>query len=234
MSLRYRLNSYLKDRAGAARDRARATRESLTHDFGDRAHYQFIRYALYVKLEEWIKARFPASGPAPRVVEFGGSNGIIPTFFPRAEYEVAPNYPEVDVQDLRGYPDATYDVAILDEVLEHVEDPIRSVAEMLRVLKPGGVCICNTPFLVQIHQSPVDYWRFTDLGLRTLFRGFGDVEVHGWGNRFTIATTARFGWLPASGTKKILRVALWNEPDWPIMYMTIATKAGGGGGAVAP
>ncbi len=40
--------------------------------------------------------------------------------------------------------DASYDVVLLLDFLEHVEDPRRAVAEALRVLKPGGVIVIHT------------------------------------------------------------------------------------------
>lgn len=50
------------------------------------------------------------------------------------------------VGDLRAVPLRTgvADVAILADVLEHVEEPRRAVAEAARVLKPGGMLYVNT------------------------------------------------------------------------------------------
>jgi SAM-dependent methyltransferase len=36
-------------------------------------------------------------------------------------------------------------------VIEHLEFPERAVAEMYRVLKPGGLALLNTPFLQAFH-----------------------------------------------------------------------------------
>ena len=43
------------------------------------------------------------------------------------------------------YPDASFDVAIADNVLEHLEDPAATFAEIHRVLKPGGRFLFKTP-----------------------------------------------------------------------------------------
>jgi 2-polyprenyl-6-hydroxyphenyl methylase/3-demethylubiquinone-9 3-methyltransferase len=42
------------------------------------------------------------------------------------------------------FPDAAFDVVVAGEVLEHVEDLDRVVAEALRVLRPGGTVVCDT------------------------------------------------------------------------------------------
>lgn len=215
---------YALTRLSDARDRARAVLASLRFDPGELRQAQFIRYALYQRLREQLSARFPGDALAPRVLELGGSNGSIATMLPQAVYEVAPNWPEVDVQDLSRYPSDHYDAVVIDNVLEHVPQPARAVAEIHRVLRAGGTCICLTPFLIRVHAYPGDYWRFTAEGLRELFKGYGAVEVEGWGNRFTLETILRHGWLSARNTKRLLRVALWNDPDWPIEYLTLATK----------
>jgi 2-polyprenyl-6-hydroxyphenyl methylase/3-demethylubiquinone-9 3-methyltransferase len=42
------------------------------------------------------------------------------------------------------FADAAFDVVVAGEVLEHVEDLDRVVAEALRVLRPGGTFVCDT------------------------------------------------------------------------------------------
>jgi SAM-dependent methyltransferase len=43
------------------------------------------------------------------------------------------------------FPDATFDVVITSEVLEHVQDDVAAIAEMVRVLKPGGRFAATVP-----------------------------------------------------------------------------------------
>jgi SAM-dependent methyltransferase len=43
------------------------------------------------------------------------------------------------------FPDATFDVVITSEVLEHIQDDVSALAEMVRVLKPGGRFAATVP-----------------------------------------------------------------------------------------
>jgi SAM-dependent methyltransferase len=43
------------------------------------------------------------------------------------------------------YPDNTFDKIILSEVLEHIEDDVTGLREILRVLKPGGMVAITVP-----------------------------------------------------------------------------------------
>lgn len=71
-------------------------------------------------------------------------------------------------------------VAALVEVLEHLPDPARAMAECYRVLQPGGMVIITTPQYWHVHKHPGDYYRFTDDGLRMLCRRVGFEVVDCW------------------------------------------------------
>ena len=66
-----------------------------------------------------------------------------------------------------------------DAVLEHVRDPARVMAEIARVLAPGGYAHLVTPFCHPFHEYPKDYRRFTPDGLRRLAGGL-EVVAEGW------------------------------------------------------
>ena len=55
-------------------------------------------------------------------------------------------------------------------VLEHVRDPHLAVLEICRVLKPGGRCYFEVPFMQTFHASPGDFCRWTAAGLQHVLR----------------------------------------------------------------
>jgi SAM-dependent methyltransferase len=62
-------------------------------------------------------------------------------------------------------------------LLEHVPDPRRVVAEMFRVLKPGGEAQVVVPFCHPYHAYPADYSRFSRERLAGMFADFAKVEI---------------------------------------------------------
>ena len=75
--------------------------------------------------------------------------------------------------------DASFDALLCNQVLEHVFNPNEFVAEMHRVLKPGGRLVLTVPFVWDEHEQPLDYARYSSFGLRALFEenGFA-IERH--------------------------------------------------------
>ena len=62
-------------------------------------------------------------------------------------------------------PDASFDVILATEVLEHVNDAEKAMSEIFRLLRPGGHVIATVPYLYPTHEAPHDYRRFTHYGL---------------------------------------------------------------------
>ncbi len=108
-----------------------------------------------------------------------------------------------DIQQMPEIPDHAAGSVVCLEVLEHVEDPARAVAEIFRILRPGGVCVVAVPFLAAYHGKRTvperrvfdkfafrsndnshtgygDFWRFTHEGLGLLFSNAGFNQVDVW------------------------------------------------------
>ena len=87
------------------------------------------------------------------------------------------------------FPDGCADLVLLQGVLEHVEDAAGTLAEAIRVLKPGGLFYTEMPFMQPYHESPIDLRRSTKSGLATLCQPLIEIEsgIH-------IGPAATFAW----------------------------------------
>jgi SAM-dependent methyltransferase len=75
---------------------------------------------------------------------------------------------EVDLNGPLPFATGEFDTIILSDVLEHIGSPEHLFVEMARILAPRGRILMNVPFLYWIHESPNDYYRFTEFALRRL------------------------------------------------------------------
>lgn len=66
------------------------------------------------------------------------------------------------------FDDNSFDACVSFEVFEHVFEPEIVLAELRRVLKPGGALVITTPFVYGEHEVPFDFARYTSYGLRHL------------------------------------------------------------------
>ena len=71
------------------------------------------------------------------------------------------------------FSDACADAVVCLEVIEHVDDPVRLVSEISRVLRPGGRLFLSVPFLYPIHDAPYDFQRYTRHGIKNLVNQSG-------------------------------------------------------------
>jgi SAM-dependent methyltransferase len=79
-----------------------------------------------------------------------------------------------------------FDYIVCTEVLEHTLQPFAAVKEIERLLKSGGFVFVSAPFNFRIHGPLPDCWRFTEHGLKALFKDFEIVELN------TLETKDRF------------------------------------------
>ncbi|HPA25369.1 MAG TPA: methyltransferase domain-containing protein [bacterium] len=102
----------------------------------------------------------------------------------KVDYKIldpVPDYNPDIVGDIHNLPfeDSSVDAIVCLAVLEHVENPIKAVSEIKRVLKPGGFCLVTVPFLYYYHAEKgyyKDYWRFTEDAVEFIFKDFSNIE----------------------------------------------------------
>jgi len=81
-----------------------------------------------------------------------------------------------DAMDL-PFPDGSVDCLVNLAMLEHVPYPEAVIAEMQRVLKPGGEIFCYVPFCQPLHAAPYDFTRWTQDGVKGMFADFQVTET---------------------------------------------------------
>lgn len=126
------------------------------------------------------------SSPVRNLLDVGGKGKPYACFFAgrvanHYVLDVAPAYSVDVVGDARIMPfsDASMDVVLITQVLEHIPDPIAVIGEIRRVLKPGGTLLLSVPSIFPQHGSPGDYWRYMPQGLEWILRDFHNVKVEG-------------------------------------------------------
>ncbi len=66
--------------------------------------------------------------------------------------------------------DACFDSILCTEVLEHIPQPMTALLEMARVARPGAFLLLTVPLSEQLHEEPLDFYRFTKHGLLYILR----------------------------------------------------------------
>lgn len=140
-----------------------------------------------------------------KILDVGcGTKPYFPFFKEKAEMYIgvdvdsALNADVVCVSENLPFANETFDVIVCTQVLEHVNDPKRVIAEMHRVLKGSGLIILSTHGVWNKHARQ-DYWRWTDIGLKKMFSIFKDVEVRNNGGAilcFFQILNLYIAWLP--------------------------------------
>ncbi len=98
-------------------------------------------------------------GPDRDLLDLGAGAGIVPEMNfkgqarrvcgvdPDPRVAVNPNLDDgrEGIGESIPYADASFDVVVSDNVLEHLDDPVSVFREVQRVLRPGGVILAKTP-----------------------------------------------------------------------------------------
>ncbi len=71
------------------------------------------------------------------------------------------------------YLSESFDAVLCNQVLEHVFNPDEFLAEINRVLKPGGKLLLTVPFVWDEHEQPYDFARYSSFGLKALLEKSG-------------------------------------------------------------
>lgn len=129
-------------------------------------------------LDRWVaEAGRVGTDKSFRVLDAGAGTAPYRKHFQHVTYETA-DFGEVDKEyshldytcRLEQLPmaDETYDLVLCSQVLEHISEPLAVLREIRRVLKPCGQAWLSAPLFYQEHESPYDYYRYTQFAWRHL------------------------------------------------------------------
>ncbi len=129
------------------------------------------------------------------------------------------------------YGDGSFDVVTCLEVIEHVDQPRRLLAEIVRVLRPGGHAVLTCPSLhFPPTYDPINY-ALEGSGKRV---GFG---AYGYGHSWLVDEEALRGWLDEAGLRVLTHQRLSKhlagllECYWPgALQRLLKANAGNRGG----
>jgi SAM-dependent methyltransferase len=130
-----------------------------------------VQYPVRKPLVDWLRAQAVQG----RVLDVGCGDRPYDPLFAQADDLVGFDVDGNDRADLHGtidaipVEDASFDVVLCLQVLEHVPDPAAAVAELRRVARPGGRVLLATHGVYPFHPNPDDLWRWTHQGLERLF-----------------------------------------------------------------
>jgi SAM-dependent methyltransferase len=139
-----------------------------------------------------LRSATAGCAPVPRILDYGcGTGGNTGVYAQQgAVIGIEPDRGAVALAGARGgarfcrasgtrlpFRPAVFDVVLASDVLEHIEDDREAVAEVVRVLKPGGAFIFSVPahpWLFSEHDAALLHFRrYTRTALRHLLEAAG-------------------------------------------------------------
>jgi SAM-dependent methyltransferase len=196
--------------------------------YGPRGFYKLIPRLTW-QSDAQVEPVLARVAPGARIVDLGAGGRKISPSTVCLDFVPADNTDVVgDVQRL-PFRDGSLDLVYATGLFEHVADERKVIGEIWRVLKPGGLCHIEVPFLEQYHEDPIDCRRMTVQGLEMAMRAqrFETLKAgaHIGPTVTLLNTTARWVALWFDGRNIVAKVlsagcfALLSTLFWPFKFL---------------
>lgn len=135
---------------------------------------------------------------------------VLPSSARLVDYDIGAGHVRGSADGL-PFRDNSFDAVVSFAVFEHLRDPDRSLAEIRRVLRPGGLLLLGTHGVYPYHPTPSDYTRWTRQGLAELVGRHLEVEAvaPAGGVALTLTTLVGFYLEALSNRRRVLRPLRW-------------------------
>ena len=165
--------------------------------------------------DRWMAEMAASVPPGSKVLDVGAGTCPYRTLFSHCDYKTHDfkKLEKIELKDTKGYgridyvsditnisvDDASFDVVICTEVLEHTPEPAKVIAEIARILRTGGRLFLTAPLGSGLHQLPFHFYGgFTPQWYKHFLPRFGleleEIQPNGGFFKMMAQECARVAW----------------------------------------
>lgn len=134
------------------------------------------------------------------------------------------NFPKYDICKTLDI-NQKFDLIIADNVWEHIKYPYKATKNVFNLLNDGGYFLLIVPFMIRLHEVPIDCTRWTEDGLRFHLEECGfqlnNIFTNSWGNKNCVSANLRSD---DTWARIWFFRSLKNDKKFPVQVWALAKK----------